>query len=119
MNDRLKKIRKELDLTQEEFASKIDLTRSGLASIEYGNVTLTERNIKKICRQFNVNENWLRTGDGKMFNTKEEDKELLDFVINILAEKDEFIRNTFLTLARLDEKEWDVIKKIMNGLKNK
>lgn len=119
MNDRLKKIRKELNLTQEEFAHKIDLSRSGLASIEYGSAQLTERNIKRICKQFNVNEYWLKTGEGKMFNTMEEDKELLDFVINILADKDEFVRKTFLTLARLDEKEWDVIKNIMTKLQNK
>lgn len=119
MNQRVREIRKHLNLTQEEFAEKIDLKRGGLANIELGNVNLTERNIKKICRQFNVNENWLRTGEGKMFNTMEEDKELLDFVINILADKDEFVRKTFLTLARLDEKEWDVIKNIMTKLQNK
>lgn len=119
MNERIKAIRKELNLTQEEFGKKIDLTRGGISSIERGDVVLTERNIKKVCHEFNVNENWLRTGEGKMFNTMEEDKELLDFVINILADKDEFVRKTFLTLARLDEKEWDVIKNIMTKLQNK
>jgi transcriptional regulator with XRE-family HTH domain len=119
MNDRLKKIRKELNLTQEEFAQKIDLSRSGFAGVEVGNAKLTDRNIKKICKVFNVNEHWLRTGEGEMFNTVEEDKELLNFVINIMADKDEFIKKTFVTLARLNDEEWAVIKKIINSLKNK
>lgn len=119
MNKRIKEIRKELNLTQEEFGKKIDLGRGGITSIEVGNVNLTERNIKKICKVFNVNEDWLRTGNGKMFNTLEEDKELLNFVINILAEKNEFVKNTFLTLARLDESEWTVVEKIIKSLKNK
>lgn len=118
-NERVKQIRKELNLTQEEFGEKIDLKRGGIASIELGNVGLTERNLKKICKVFNVNENWLRTGEGNMFNTLEEDKELLDFVINAMAEKDEFIKKTFLTLARLNDNEWDVIKKIIKSLQNK
>ncbi|KEI02888.1 helix-turn-helix transcriptional regulator [Clostridium botulinum C/D] len=116
MRTRLKKLRKSLNLTQENFAKKLDLNRSGIASIEAGNVNLTERNIKKICREFNANESWLRTGEGEMFNTVQEDKELLDFVINIMADKDEFIKKTFLTLARLSEEEWAVVKKIMKSL---
>lgn len=119
MNERVREIRKQLDLTQEEFANKIDLKRGGVTNIELGKVNLTERNIKKICNVFNVNEHWLRTGEGKMFNTVEEDKELLDFVINAMAEKDEFIKKTFLTLARLNDNEWDVVKKIIKSLQNK
>ncbi|KEI12764.1 helix-turn-helix transcriptional regulator [Clostridium novyi] len=116
MRNRLKALRKELGLKQEAFAKRIDLNRSSLSNIETGNVNLTERNIKKICKEFNVSEKWLKTGDGEMFNTVQEDKELLDFVINIMADKDEFIKKTFLTLARLDESEWAVVKKIIKNL---
>lgn len=119
MKDRLKLLRKKLGLKQESFAKSLDLSRSSLANIETGNVNLTERNIKKICKEFNVSEKWLRTGEGEMFNNLQEDKELLDFVINIMADKDEFIKKTFLTLARLDQSDWEVVKKIINGLKEK
>nr|WP_278001828.1 hypothetical protein [Clostridium botulinum] len=54
-----------------------------------------------------------------MFNTLQEDKELLNFVINALADKNQFVKDTFLTLARLDESEWAVIEKIINSLKSK
>ncbi|MBN3421728.1 helix-turn-helix transcriptional regulator [Clostridium botulinum] len=119
MNTRVRQIRNTLGLTQEDFAKKIDLKRSSLAGIEAGAVNLTDRNIKAICNTFNVNENWLVSGEGEMFNTLQEDKELLDFVINALADKNQFIKDTFLTLARLDESEWAVIEKIINNLKAK
>ncbi|KEI94399.1 transcriptional regulator (plasmid) [Clostridium botulinum A2B3 87] len=119
MNTRVKQIRNSIGLTQEDFAKKIDLKRSSLANIESGSVKLTERNIKTICNTFNVNENWLVSGEGEMFNTLQEDKELLNFVINTLADKNQFIKDTFLTLARLDETEWAVIEKIINNLKAK
>lgn len=118
MRNRVKVLRKKLGLTQEDFARKIDLNRSSLANIEIGNVNLTERNIKKICKEFNVSEDWLRNCNGEMFNNLQEDKELLDFVINIMADKNEFVKKTFLTLARLDESEWTVIEKIINSLQD-
>lgn len=113
---RLKQLRKNLGMTQVEFAERIDLNRSGYANIELGHVNLTERNLKKICKEFNISESWLQTGEGEMFKSMEEDKELLNFVINILADKNEFVRKTFSTLARLDKSEWDMVEKIINSL---
>lgn len=116
---RLKELRKKLSLTQEEFAKKLNVSRSNIANIEIGNISLSDRNLKDICRIFNVNNKWLETGEGSIFNTLDEDKELLDFVIRTLGEKNEFVKNTFLTLARLDENEWDVIEKIIKSLQKK
>lgn len=113
---RLKELRKELSLTQEEFSKKLNVSRSNIGNIEIGNISLSDRNVNDICRIFNVNKKWLLTGEGKIFNTLDEDKELLDFVIRTLSEKDEFVKNTFLTLARLDEHEWDIIEKIIKSL---
>ncbi|MCD3223817.1 helix-turn-helix domain-containing protein [Clostridium botulinum] len=113
---RLKELRKNLNLTQQDFAKKLNMSRSNIGNIENGIINLSERNIKDICKIFNVNEDWLKTGNGEMFVTLQEDKELLDFVINVMANKDEFIKKTFLTLARLSEEEWAVVKKIMKSL---
>ncbi|EHN15880.1 helix-turn-helix domain-containing protein [Clostridium sporogenes] len=117
--ERIRKLRKKLNLTQDEFSKKLNVSRSTIGNIEVGNIALSKRNIKDISRTFNVNENWLLNGTGNMFNTLNEDKELLDFVIRTLSEKNEFIKNTFLTLARLDDKEWDVVEKIINDLSRK
>lgn len=68
MNERIKILRKKcLDITQEEFATRIKISRSNLGSIEVGRINVTDRVVDDICTEFNVNEEWLRTGQGKMF----------------------------------------------------
>ena len=119
MKTRLKELRKKVDLTQAAFAKRIDLDRSSYTNLELGNTNITERNIKKICSEFNINEEGIKTGNGEMFQSMEEDKELLNFVINILADKNEFVRSTFSTLAKLDKSEWDVIEKLINSFQKK
>ncbi len=65
INQRIKLLRKNhLHMTQEEFASAIKVSRSNLGSIEIGRISVTDRVIHDICEKFNINENWLRTGEG-------------------------------------------------------
>lgn len=66
MNLRIKKLRKKLNMTQEEFSSKIGLSRNFIAQIESGAKKPSDRTISSICREFNVNETWLRSGIGDM-----------------------------------------------------
>ena len=67
MNERLKKLRKKLDITQQEFADRIGINRHYFANYETGRNKPIDAIIKSICREFNVNEEWLRTGIGEMF----------------------------------------------------
>ena len=67
MNNRIRELRKALDLSQKEFAGKIGLKQNAISYMEKSGATVTEQNIKTICSQFSVNEHWLRTGNGKMF----------------------------------------------------
>ena len=67
MIDRLKKLRKELNLTQAAFAEKIGLKQSAVGDIESGKNKLRAQNFNAICREFNVNPSWLKTGEGDMF----------------------------------------------------
>lgn len=67
INERVFLIRQTLDLSQEVFGEKIGLTKSGISNIEKGNRNVTERHIKLIGSQFDVSEEWLRTGLGEMF----------------------------------------------------
>lgn len=67
MNKRIRELRKSLELSQKEFADKIGLKQNAISYMEKDGSTVTEQNIKTICSQFSVNENWLRTGGGKMF----------------------------------------------------
>lgn len=67
MNTRVKQIRKLLKLSQEEFASRLGITAAGISRIESGKRKLTEQMLIHICKEFNVNEDWLRYGRGGDF----------------------------------------------------
>lgn len=67
MKDRIKKIRKELELTQQEFSEKIGSSQNVIANYEIGRRNPSNSVINNICKTFNVNEEWLRTGVGEMF----------------------------------------------------
>jgi transcriptional regulator with XRE-family HTH domain len=67
MVERLKRVRKMLGLKQKTFAEKVGLSQSHYSWVERGRLALTDRNIKIICKVFNVNEQWLRTGNGSIF----------------------------------------------------
>ena len=68
INQRIKEIRQELNLSQTKFASAISISNGYIASIELGNRAVNDRIIKLICSTFNVNEHWLKDGHGEMFN---------------------------------------------------
>lgn len=67
MHERIKEIRKKLDLTQQEFANRIGVKRNTVATYEMGRSAPSDAAISLICREFNINEDWLRTGSGEMF----------------------------------------------------
>lgn len=68
MNNRFKQIREKLNLSQEEMGEAIGITRSGISNIESGKRSVSERHIKLLRSAYNINEHWLRTGEGEMFN---------------------------------------------------
>ncbi len=74
MQERIKKLRKTLDLTQQEFGDRIGIKRNTLANYEIGRNEPIDAVISLICREFNVNETWLRTGEGEMFSQTVESK---------------------------------------------
>lgn len=67
MKERLKKLRKNLDLTQQAFADKIGMKQNTIAQYEMGRTTPSDAIVFSICREFGVNEKWLRNGEGEMF----------------------------------------------------
>ena len=66
MNERLKKLRKTLDLTQQEFANRLGIKRNTVAQYEIGRNEPIDAVILSICREFDVSEEWLRTGEGPL-----------------------------------------------------
>lgn len=67
MKDRIRQLRKELGLNQTDFGERIGVKQGSIAGYESGARTPIDAVITSICREFNVNENWLRTGSGEMF----------------------------------------------------
>lgn len=76
MNNRIKQLRKALGLTQDIFGQQIGIMRNTVAGYESGARNPSNGTITSICREFNANEVWLRTGDGKMFNELSDEDEL-------------------------------------------
>ena len=111
MNERLKKIRKTLDLTQQEFANRIGIARGNIASYEVGKNSISDAVISLICREFSVNEKWLRYGEGDMFNSS--DDEYIAIIDRIMAGENEFAKNIFKTFAMFDEADWNALNRMI------
>lgn len=67
MNEQIRKLRKQLNLTMEKFGQKLGVKKNTVSQWESGANSLTDQMFKSICREFNVSEEWLRTGKGEMF----------------------------------------------------
>lgn len=120
MKDRIKKIRKELDLTQQEFADRIGIARGNIAAYEVGKNAPSDSVISLICREFSVNENWLRTGEGDMFMELSIDEQIEEFIGNLLqGEEDSFKRRLISGLAALDENGWKVLEDFLDSIQKK
>lgn len=113
MKTRLRNLRKSLNLTQQDFADKIGIKRNTLANYEIGRNEPIDAVISLICKEFNVNEDWLRTGKGEMFNTVGDD-ELAYLVGQLCGSDDEFKKEFVKTLCKLSDKQWKVFKEFID-----
>lgn len=120
MNERLKKLRKALDLTQQEFADRIGIKRNSFANYETGRNTPIDAIIVSICKEFNVNENWLRTGEGEMFIELSYSDEIAQFVGQLMKEEDDSFKKRLISgLATLDENGWKVLEDFLDSIQIK
>lgn len=118
MNERIKKLRKALDLTQTEFGRRIGVKQNTVALIEGGRKT-SDQTIFAICREFNVSEEWLRTGEGEMFRTRSRDEEIAAFIGSITLRNDpgdDFKRRLIHVLARLSTEDWRLLEDLATRL---
>lgn len=114
MKERIKSIRKALGFTQQKFAKRLGVKQNTIAQYEIGRNDPSDAVIISICREFNVSEGWLRNGTGSMFVSVPSDEAIDSFVSK--AKKDNGFKKSFLsTLSKLDEGEWDFVKKFMES----
>lgn len=117
MKERLKKLRKTLDLTQQEFADKLKVPRNTIGGYEVGKSNPSDAAVNNICNIFNVNEEWLRTGNGEMFIELTRDEQIEHFVGDALKSEDDSFKKKFIAmLAALDESDWEVLQKMVELL---
>ena len=117
MNERIRKLRRELDLTQQEFAERIGIKRNTVAMYETGRNAPIDAVISLICKTFNVNENWLRTGEGDMFIVVDKELELMAWAGEVLREESSSFRHRFVAaLSVLDEKDWKEIERVLRKM---
>ncbi|MBU9745161.1 helix-turn-helix domain-containing protein [Lachnospiraceae bacterium ASD3451] len=113
MKERLKQLRKALDFTQQQFADRIGIKRNSYANYETGRNTPIDAILISICREFDVNEDWLRDGIGEMFITRTRSEKITDFAADILKDEEESFRRKLIeALADLDVDEWELLEKI-------
>ena len=116
--ERVREVRKALDMSMETFGARIGVTRSAISRIESGVVGVTNQNITAICREYNVNENWLRAGSGSMFLELSRAEMAANIVGNALASDDDFILNTFIALGQLTPAQWQLVKDFVEKIKS-
>lgn len=118
--ERIKVLRKELKITQEEFSKAINISRGNLAGIETGRVQLTDRNIKIISSTYNVSEAWLRDGIEPIFKKQSVDEEIAGFLGDVLAnEEDDFKKQLLSGLSKLDDDDWHVLETVIDKIISK
>ena len=116
MNERIRLLRKELGLTQSDFGNKIGVKQGTVAGYESGARTPLDAVVSSICREFDVNEEWLRTGEGEMFEQMTEQQKLLKYTGMLLKDKDSAIVNAIqsfiVTYEQLDDTSKATLEKI-------
>lgn len=118
--ERVNKIRKELDLTLEKFGKQLGVTKQTISRIENGVNSLTEQMTKGICREFSVNEEWLRNGTGEMFIVQTKAEQIASFAGDLLKEEDDSFKTRLISaLAELDDDGWDFLEKFLDSIQKK
>lgn len=116
MNSRIKQVRLALNLSQDEFGRRLGVTRGAITNIEFNKTEPKQLFVELLCREFDVNEAWLRTGEGEMFIKKSREEEIAAFVGNILKGEPDFRRRLVSVLARLSVEEWQMLERMAKQL---
>ena len=120
MHNQIQSLRKSLGLSQSDFGARIGLSRDSIANIEGNRIEVKDVVVKMICREFNVSEEWLRTGEGDPHVPLSRSQVIADFSADILKDEEESFRRRLIeALAELDDDDWKVLEKIANSLQQK
>ena len=112
MHTRINEIVKKSGLTKTDFAKKLGLSQPFVSKICAGDSTPSDRTITDICREFGVNEVWLRTGEGEPFQQRTKEEEIMRFAVQTVKGTDEFSKALVSMLAKLEPEDWANLSRI-------
>lgn len=118
IHNRVKEVRKALNMAQDEFGDKIGIKKSSISQIESGKTNPSDLTVRAICREFRVDETWLRTGVGEMFRTSTPDQQIAEFAAMLLEGRaeDAFKRKLVSALSRLDPVSWAALERVADEI---
>lgn len=117
ISERIAELIDTLNIKKVDFAEKLNVTQAYISKITNKGATPSDRLIEDICEKFNVNESWLRDGTGEMFQKLEREEEIAKLATDLFkGEKDSFKERLIMALARLDEREWELLEQIAEKL---
>lgn len=117
MNERIRSLIKALKIKQAEFAQRIGVSRPFVSELCSGAKNPSDRTIADICREFGVNERWLRTGEGDMFVNPSREEEVMRFAATVIRDpSSEFQRQALSLLAKLTPEQWQLMEEMARKL---
>lgn len=116
LNERIRELISALGIKKTTFADRINVSQAFVSQLCAGTSQPSDRTIADICREFNVNEDWLRTGEGDMFLKRSRDEELAAFFGDITSGEPDFRRRLVTALSRLSLDEWQMLEKVADRL---
>lgn len=113
MSDRILAIISARGINKTEFAAKLNISQAYVSQMCSGVRNPSDRTLSDICREFFINEHWLRTGEGAMLKPMNRDQEIAAFMGDVMArESDDFRKRLMAVLAKLDVAEWELLEKM-------
>ena len=119
IGERLKEARKSFNISQDNLADKIGVSRGVITNIEHGKTEPTQLVLNAICNALSINKEWLLNGTGEMYALSKEDDELMKAIAEISLSDNEKLKNIVSKLMELDEQYIDSISTIIDGLVKK
>lgn len=116
MNDRIKELRRTLDLTQDEFGGRIGITKSSISTMESGRSNPSEQTLRSMCREFGASYLWLTTGEGPMFDNGGDDAALHVMVDRVMASENDRVKQIFKNLGDFTEEDWQQVNALLDKL---
>ena len=115
MNERIKKVRTTLGMSRQAFGEKLGCSGDVINNAERGRASITDMFVNLLCKEFNVNEEWLRTGNGDMFNEMSAEDEIAAYMGKMYnLPEDDPRKQIIMAMAKIPEEYWGTIREIMD-----